>query len=80
MPSVQLKPATYPAASGQRSVPSPAFSHYLPGRIAPSSPATPVAKAVALLDPNYLQSIICTTRRVKRGNALYRTHDPFESI
>jgi CRP/FNR family transcriptional regulator, anaerobic regulatory protein len=81
MPSVQLKPATHPAASDQRSSAlAPAFSRYLPDRIEHSPPAVPVAKAVALLDLGHLQSIICTTRKVKRGNALYRTHDPFDSI
>jgi hypothetical protein len=27
-----------------------------------------------------LESIICTAREVKRGDALYRTNDPFNSI
>jgi len=81
MPSVQLKPATHAAASGQRSsVPLPGFAHYLPGRIDLSPPTVPIAKSVALLDLSRLQSIICTTRKVKRGDALYRTHDPFSSI
>ena len=81
MSSVQLKPTTHPVASGQRSsVPSAAFPHYRPGRIDHSLPAIPVAKGATLLDHTRLQSITCTTRKVKRGNALYRTHDPFDSI
>jgi CRP/FNR family transcriptional regulator len=83
MLSVQVKPAIYPApaASGQQARhPSAAFPHYRPGRIDHSPPAVPVAKGATLLDLTRLQSIICTTRKVKRGNALYRTHDPFDSI
>lgn len=83
MLSVQLEPATYPApaALGQQSrSPSPAFPHCRPGRTDHPPPVVPVAKGATLLDLTRLHSIICTTRKVKRGNALYRTLDPFDSV
>ncbi|CAN7689016.1 helix-turn-helix domain-containing protein [Caballeronia sp. LjRoot34] len=83
MLAVQLNPATHPApaASGQQSrSQSAAFPHYLPSRVDHAAPAVPVAKGATLLDLTRLQSILCTTRKVKRGSALYRTHDPFDSI
>jgi CRP/FNR family transcriptional regulator len=83
MPSVQLKAATKLSSSApgqQLRGPLPAFAHDLPCPIGKSTPAVPITKRVALLELNRLDSIMCTTRKVKRGDALYRTNDPFNSI
>jgi CRP/FNR family transcriptional regulator, anaerobic regulatory protein len=58
----------------------PVFPPHLPDRADNSRPAIRVAEGGAPLDLNCLNSIICTTRKIKRSEALYRTNDQFNSI
>src|SRR5471032_1220364 len=79
MLSVQFKTAandTCSTSSAQVRGRFPVFLHNLPSR---TDNSTPTAR-LAPLDLNRLDSVICTTRKVKRGEALYRTNDQFNSI
>jgi len=83
MLSIQLENAaneTLVTSSTQSRGRVPIFLHNLTSRANNSTPNLYVAKAAFPLDLNRLDTILPTTRKVKRGEVLYRTNDQFNSI
>jgi len=82
MPSIQLENvATETSVSSTQSRGRlPIFLHAVTSRSDNSTPNPYVTKASFPLDLNRLDAILSTTRKVKRGEALYRANDQFNSI
>ena len=82
MPSIQLENAANEASvsSMQSRGRLPIFLRAVTSRANGPTANLHVAKASFPLDLNRLDSVLSTTRKVKRGEVLYRTNDQFNSI
>ena len=82
MPSIQLENAANEASvsSTQSRGRLPIFLRAVTSRANGPTANLHVAKASFPLDLNRLDSVLSTTRKVKRGEVLYRTNDQFNSI
>ena len=82
MPSIQLENAANEASvsSTQFRAQLPMFPHAFTSRAHDPMPNVHVAKSSIPLDLNRLDAILSTTRKVRRGEVLYRANDQFNSI